>query len=187
MSKQEPSSKALFAAIKQGDRRAYKLLFERFYQLLLATAINLLGDVNAAKDVIQEVFFEIWKKRAQIEVHSTVEGFLKRSVINRSLNLIKKRKRFTDDSSLQFSEQKEANAIETLEAEDLKKVIDEALDSLPERCRLIFVMKRMEKMSVKEIAEKLEVSPKTVENQITKALKKLKNTIAPYIKKEMNS
>ena len=70
---------------------------------------------------------------------------------------------------------------EKLEAAELQSVIDQAVDQLPERCRLVFVLSRFEQMSHKEIANQLDISPKTVENQITKALKILRETLGPYL------
>lgn len=174
----------LMDGIKQGQQAAFRELFDRFYRLLLGVAINILGDFNLAKDVVQEVFINIWNKRDTLEIKSAVEPFLKRSVINRSLNQIKARKETVDETILYNTPAQEATDA-NLELDDLKKVIEEALVQLPERCRLIFILKRIEGLSHKEIAEQLEISPKTVENQMTKALKALKGAIKPYLAAEI--
>jgi len=180
MAAQQNSDNQLIEKIGQNDQTAFRKLFDKYYRLLLGVAINFLKDINAAKDIVQEVFFQIWKKRETLQISNSVEAYLKRAVINRALNHLKYQKRLTGDEGLEIEREKEASALEKLQADDLKEVLQKALDSLPERCRLVFVMRRMEGLSHKEIAEKLEISPKTIENQMTKALRVLKDAVQQY-------
>ncbi len=173
----------LLQRIKQGDNQAFKLLFNRHYKMMIGTAVNMMKDLDAAKDLVQEVFFQLWKKKDKLEIRTNVPAYLKRAVINRALNQIKANKRFTSDESLVHHTSALPSALDQLEAQKLEEIIQATLDQLPERCRLIFVMKRMEGLSLKEIAEKLDISPKTAENQITKALKVLKEATRSFIKK----
>ena len=174
----------LIDGIKQDNKTAFRLLFDRHYRAILATAVNLLKDISSAKDVTQEVFAQIWKKRATIHINSSVGNYLKRAVINRSLNLIKAQKLIAHEEQMTEIQSDEPSINDQLAAQDLEAALNKALDTLPERCRLIFVMRRLEGISLKEIAEKLEISPKTVENQITKALKVLKTAIQPMVKED---
>ncbi len=185
MSEENIRDKILIDKVKLGDRSAFRKLFDLYYQFLLSTAINLLKDINLAKDVVQEVFFEIWKKRESLNVHSTVAGYLKRAIINRSLNQIKSRKKVNPDHDFHDLESTQPSVTEELESKHLNKVLQDALNELPERCRLVFIMRRFEDLSHKEIAEKLDISTKTVENQMTKALKVLKTAIQPYVQKKI--
>ena len=178
-----PTDEQLISRIKQDDRAAFRLLFDRYYKALLGTAINVLKDVNAAKDATQDVFLQLWKKRASLEIKSSPAAYLKRSTINRALNQIKAKKHFVGEEHLEQQQNKETNVIQQLEAQDLKAAMQQALDTLPEGCRTIFVMRRLEGMRVKEIAAKLDISPKTVENQLTKALKVLKAAIQQFMEK----
>ena len=171
----------LIARIKQSDKAAFRLLFDRHYKILLATAINILKDVNTAKDVTQEVFLQLWKKRDTLNIQTNPPAYLKRAVINRAFNHIKARKRIVNEEFIADTPNKEPAAQAHLEAADLETAMKKAMDTLPEKCRLVFVMRRLEGLSLKEIAEKLDISPKTVENQITKALKVLKTAIQPFM------
>ena len=184
MSEQLPEDHSLIAGIKEGDRKAFRQLFDRYYKLLLGTAINILKDSSSAKDVTQEVFLQIWKKREALKIESSVRAYLKRAVINRSLNLIKAKKPTVDETVLNDISKDQSNAQQNLEAEDLENALQTALDQLPERCRLIFVMRRLEGIPLKEIAAQLDISPKTVENQITKALKVLKEAAKHYLEED---
>lgn len=185
MSAEPTQDKKLLARLREGDQSAFRILFDRYYQFLLAIAINLLKDVNLAKDVVQEVFFQIWKKREVLSIQVTLQAYLKRAVINRSINQIRARKSNLSDDHLESIQSKEPSPSDDLEAQHLDTVLKKAMDSLPERCRLIFVMRRLENMSHKDIAEKLDISTKTVENQITKALKILKIAIQPHVQKKI--
>lgn len=180
---EQHTDEQLLLLIKRDDNVAFRKLFDRFYQQLLGTSINMLKDVDLAKDVVQEVFLQIWKKRSELNINSSVGGYLKRAVINRSLNKIRAKKSFLDTQHLEEKPSKEPSAVDYLEEEDLHKAMKTALDTLPDRCRTIFVMKRLEGMSQKEIAGELGISPKTVENQITKALKVLKESVKPFLNK----
>jgi len=181
MGEELSNDKTILRAIKAGDKSIFKELFNQQYRELLLAAIGILKDENAAKDAVQEVFFQLWKNREKLEITSTLAGYLKRSVINRSLNQIKSRKPFIEDTVLSTNKHRGASPQELLEAQDLNAVVQKALSELPERCRVIFTLRRIEGYSLKEIAIKLDISPKTVENQITKALKILKNAVRPMM------
>lgn len=180
MGNQDTSDKELIAKISQDDKAAFRALFNRHYKELLGTAINILRDQDKGKDAVQEVFFQIWKNRAGMEIRSTVRAYLKRSVINRALNQVERGKRFTDDSTLVRKPSGQTDPLEDVSHTELKDALEVALQDLPERCRLVFVMKRLEGMSQKEIAQQLNISTKTVENQITKAVKALKEALLEF-------
>lgn len=175
------TNEELFQLIKQNDKQAFRILFNRHYKILLGTAINMLHEVPIAKDIVQDVFLKLWQKRMELTIHSNPAAYLKRAVINRALNQIKSKKSFVQVEELLEEKSQEATALQQLAAEDLKTALNQALDTLPEKCRLIYTMRRLEGMSLKEIASHLDISPKTVENQITKALKVLKEAARPFL------
>jgi len=145
----------LIEAIKNDDQKAYRALFDRYYKYLVVTAYAYVKEENTSRDLTQDVFFEIWKKR------NSLKNF--------------------EDSDETFDVPDRAKVQEELEASQLQKVINETIENLPHRCRVIFVMRRMEELSLKEIAAKLDISPKTVENQLTKAIKILRAAVEPYV------
>ena len=157
-------------------------MFDRYYPYVLVSVMKICGDRNLAKDVAQEVFFEVWKKREIIQVKGALKSYLRRAGVNRMLNQLKARRlQYEDPVDLPEPAQQNHSAQQHLEAEDLRKVIQTAIDGLPERCRLVFTLKRIEGLSQKEIAEKMEISTKTVENQMVRALKVLRAAAAPYV------
>ena len=176
----------MLVGMKKGEDRAFRALFDAYYKYLTVTSFKILGDFEKAKDLAQDVFADLWQKREQIEISSTVKGYLRRMVVNKTLNYIKtKRIDFTDPTELPESTTQYQNAQQKIEGDDLQQIINKAIDSLPGRCKIIFVLRRMEDMSHKEIGTKLDISPKTVENQMTKALKVLRLAVEPYMTQSM--
>lgn len=178
------SDKELIERIRQSDKVAFRTLFNQYYKELVGTAVNILKNEDKGKDAVQEVFLQVWKNRANLEIRSSLRSYLKRGVINRSLNQINYAKNFVAEDKLLEHSSSNISALDELALQDLETALQAALDQLPERCRLVFVMKRLEGMSHKEISETLGISPKTIENQITKAMKALKEGLQAFRKKK---
>lgn len=170
----------LVEAIKGDDQKAYRALFDRYYKYLLVTAYAYVKDENTIRDLTQDVFLEIWRKRNSLNINN-VKAYLRRSVINKALNYIKAQRMDFQESNDSFEVADNKNVQEELEASQLQVIINEAIEGLPDRCRVIFALRRFEELSLKEIAQKLDISPKTVENQLTKALKILRKAVEPYL------
>ncbi len=183
MSKNAEYSDEKWIKLLQTDsNKAIDLLFRAYYGELCRAVYRIVPNKNVAEDLTQEVFYELWKKKDNLIIKSTVKGYLKRSAINKSLNYVRDQKMKFDDADEGEIELKDSkhSPQQKLEAADLQKVIDKAIDSLPEKCRVIFVLSRFEALSYQEIANSLGISIKTVENQISKALKILRVKLAPY-------
>lgn len=162
--------------------KAMEIAFQHFYQPLCLVAIRVVKQEDQAEDIVQEVFCELWKKRDQIDFTSTVYGYMKRSVFNKSLNFIKKKNIFSDaqpEDNLTLDP--EASAGQKMEAAELEKAMEQAIDALPEKARIPFCLNRFEEMTYPEIAEKLGVSVKTVEYQMSKALQLLRKAAEPFL------
>lgn len=165
---------------KQAERGA-ELLFKKFYSHICYAVYRIIPDSAISEDIAQEVFMEVWRKRETIEIKSSVKAYLKRAGVNKALNHIRARKiRFDNDDELEMERISIADHSGDVELLDLQMIIDKAIDSLPERCRIVFSLSRFEELSYKEIAAKLDISVKTVENQIGKALKIMRSAVKGY-------
>lgn len=171
----------LLAAIKRGEQGALNKLFHQHYTLLLSDVYRLIKDEDTCKDIAQEVFVELWNKRETLDVHTSLRAYLRRAAVNRALNHIKTSKRTVLDDDAQHWAETGENTEDTMEihdrAETREQLLRQAIDALPEKCRLVFSLSRFDNMSHKEIAEKLGISVKTIENQITKAMKLLREAL----------
>lgn len=168
----------LVKLVQSGDQSAYRSLFGRYYKGLCYSAYKVYPDQHKAKDFAQEVFLDFWKRRETINISSSLKSYLERAVkykaidfiraqkLNFEEKLIMKNEKYTDQNATEFNE--------------LKDVIHNTVDTLPKKCKIIFSMSRFEQMSHAEIASELGISKKTIENQITKALKILRQSVLQY-------
>ena len=173
---------SILALLQQEDERAMEQIFDAYYKYLVKTAYHVLMDEHQAKDLVQDVLFNFWLKRDTIQIETGLKSYLRRSVVNRSIDQIRRKKRFgIPEEITDFSQaSEEASAQEVLETSDLNETILAAIGTLPERCKLIFSLSRFEDLSHREIAEKLDISTKTIENQMTKALKTIRRAVNQY-------
>ena len=177
----EKQDEKWIAALKIGDKTAYEKIFKAYYSYVYSVAYRLTRDANIAKDACQEVFLELWKNRNKLTIKRSLKSYLHRGVINRSLNIIKSRKHHSGQELTVITE-KTTNTTpqQILEHNELAQQLQKGIDSLPKRCRAVFVLSRHEGKSYKEIAGLLDISVKTVENQMIKALKALRSVVRVY-------
>ncbi len=172
----------LFKLMKDNDSKAFESLFRRHYNPLCRKIIRITEDEEAAEDVVQQLFIKIWESRSMMEVPDSVAAYLTVSARNRALNHLKsaQRKRINEERLQNIRSEEDNSSQHQLEAKELNKLIQEAIQSLPEKRREIFVLSRFEGMSYREIAEQLGISIKTVEAQMGKALQTLREFIKEY-------
>ncbi|MBX2896849.1 MAG: RNA polymerase sigma-70 factor [Cyclobacteriaceae bacterium] len=163
----------LWKEIRKDNRLALNTLFAKYYQHLCVFANTYLKNPQEAEETVLEVFFNIWKQRESVVIHSNVKAYLFISTKNASLATIRRRQPlFSNTEEILFS----TNLLDGNDPEnilitrELQLQIETAIDQLPPRCKQIFLMSRMESLSYREIAEILNVAEKTVENQIIKSL-----------------
>ena len=164
------------------DQEDFERLFKTYFTALMSFSRKILGDEDDAREVVHQVFINLWERRNSIDLSTSMKSYLFTAVNNRSLNMIRDRKKF---SSEEVPEQ--AGALDTMSAErgiflmELEEKIRAAINTLPERCRVIFELNRFDGLTYGEIAKQLDISVKTVENQMTKALKILREQLAKYL------
>jgi len=170
----------LFERIKRDDLKAYEAIFRQYYQQLYRFAYNYLRDQVPSEEMAQEVFLYIWEKRSQIEIKTTLKTYLYSAIKNKCLNYIKyevPRKNELEESHLAMMMVNQPEREE--DSERMRRHIDAAVNELPTKCRQIFILSRNAGLTYEEIAEELELSVKTVENQMSIALKKLRESLKP--------
>ena len=165
------------------NRTDFETLFNAHYSRLCSYAYNFLKEEEGSEEVVQEVFFKLWIHRHDIRIESSMESYLFRAVRNSSLNLIKHiniREKYKEHNrqEIEYSERLENDP---MNASELELKIRSSIDLLPEQRRKIFILSRYEQLKYKEIADKLGISVKTVENQMGKALQFLRKELADYL------
>jgi RNA polymerase sigma-70 factor (ECF subfamily) len=177
--KSESEDTNLLLNIKQGDSHSFELLFRRLYPKLCAYAQKFLHDTNDSKEVVQELFLNIWKNRDRIDESQSLTSYLFISTKNRCLNLLETKKNRSKHAELLWylyvqESTENNNAFQQLVVNDLEKNLNIAVDHLPKECKRIFELSRYEGLKYQEIAQQLNISIKTVETQMSRALTKLR-------------
>lgn len=182
------SDEVLISMLKDGDLSAVAELYDRYWKILLAKAFDRLKSRQDAEEIVQELFIKIWRRRERIELQFSFKTYIFAALRYEILHHIAKQQYRKDDISIDNAGYLELWAQEeefhSLEMKELQQQINLIVDSLPEKCRIIFQMSRNEGMSAKKIAEELSLSPRTVETQIGKAIKVLKKYFGgsdPYV------
>jgi RNA polymerase sigma-70 factor (ECF subfamily) len=162
---------------------AFEEVFKSQFKALHAYACTILRDEVVAEDIVQQVFFKLWEKKDQLVINQSIAAYLYRAVYNDCLNHIKhqKVKQAHQAHTLHTSREGVDPVAGNIRGRELEQKIAEALNQLPEQCRTIFQLSRFEELKYREIAERLNLSVKTVENQMGKALKIMRIQLAEFL------
>lgn len=182
-SKMQVSDSEIITAIQQGDERTFEKIFHEYYEKLCYYAYSFLKDMDEAEEMVQGIFHYYWEKRESLEITTSLKSYLYKMVYNRCLNVKKHEKvkaEYQNHKVVEFR-QNPSYAYDMAEKQELEKQIDKAIATLPEQCRIIFKMSRFDELKYNEIATQLGISPKTVENQMGKALKILRQQLVDYL------
>jgi RNA polymerase sigma-70 factor (ECF subfamily) len=169
----------LLAGLKTGDEAVFRQLFDKFYRPLVVFANRLLSDPDLSRSVVQDVFVMMYDKRSEINIHTSLQSHLFQTVRNRCLNVLKHNKMKREHHQRIFDSGSETEQpAETLEYAELERCLDTVINALPDQCRKIFKLSRYEGVTNQEIADQLDLSKRTVETQISKALKRIREELA---------
>lgn len=167
----------LLSALAQSREEALEVIYQKYWDRLFLSAYNVLKDKEACEDIIQEIFIQLWQRRESLNVTVSLQAYLFTATRYQVFHAIRKsnvRQELFDDLEKRFL----ADAPDIpLYLKDIQERVNVAVENLPEKCKKIYKLSREEHLSYKEIAERLQISPKTVENQITIALKRLRDSL----------
>lgn len=168
--------------IRKGDIASFEALFHHYYNGLCGYAESLLGLKEVAEEVVQDVFYNIWKNRETLRIRYSLQSYMYRSAYNNSMMYLRKMRRehFMEDLSRPEPRVDAPDPSQVLQLDEVSNLISQTLDGLSERTREIFRLNRQEGLKYREIAQKLSISEKTVEANMGKALKALRNSMERY-------
>lgn len=159
--------------IKEGDRLAFRHLFETWFTPLCRFMHLYISEKTVVEELALDLFMHIWENRQTLQIQVSLKSYLFQAARNRCLNELRKQKNTVslDEISGEIIDA----GVYSLEETELHNLIQEAVLALPDKCREVFELSRNESLSNREIADRMNISVKTVEAQITKALKRIKN------------
>jgi RNA polymerase sigma-70 factor (ECF subfamily) len=171
------SDPELITAIRDGNAEVFRQVFDAWYEDLCQYAFTIVKDFDQAEDVVQSVLMKLWERREDLGIHTSVRSYLFRSVYNQCLNQLEHKVIMRKyDDTVQNIPRREEQMPDVFPAE-LEDNIRRAVDNLPQQCRTIFIMSRYEELKHSEIAAKLGISENTIQNQVCKALKILRDEL----------
>ncbi|MDR2885284.1 MAG: RNA polymerase sigma-70 factor [Rikenellaceae bacterium] len=171
----EQSDIFLWELVRNDDQAAFRRLFDTYYAPLCRYVNMIIRDTAAGEEIVLDIFHSIWENRHRIELRSALRPYLFRSARNRSLNHLRDTRRSV---SLESVTPLRCEDHDQIDADQLEEFIQQAILSLPDKCREVFLLSREENLPNQQIAQRLGISVKTVEAQITKALKVIRGHIA---------
>ena len=177
------TEKDLIVRLKDGDQTAFELLFHFYYPGLVVYTSQFTADRNDAEEIVQDFFVRFWQKHQQIIPTDSFKNYFFLSVKNSSLNYLKHKKieaKYLRELS-DLSNQHLVYDPDLYLSTELQEKIKKSINLLPERCREIFMMSRIQGMKNDEIAKELELSKRTIETQISNALKVLRVELKDYM------
>ena len=170
----------LMERLREGDDLALKLIYDRYWNQLYTSAYNMLHDQPACEDIIQDLFIKLWNKREQIEIKASLKSYLFASVryeVYRQVRHGSVREEIFENIQDRLQTPAEYGNIEHRE---LLSYVNSIVNNLSEKCKIVYKLSREEQLTHKEIASKLSISPKTVENHLNKALRQLRISLGLY-------
>lgn len=166
------------------DWKSYEVVYKTYFKGLVSYAYTLLNNDVHAEEMVQNVFLKLWEKKETIDIHTSLQAYLYKSVYFESLNFIKHqnvKKKHEPQIAYAMNQHHAPGGTEKLQHKNLEEKFRSALNDLPEQCRTVFQLSRFEDLKYREIAAKLGISEKTVENHMGKALKVLRLKLVDFI------
>lgn len=161
------------------SKKRFEIIFKDLFKPLCGFAMKYIGDLDESKNVVHEAFIAVWQKFETLPQDTNFKSYLYTAVRNRSLNYLRDRKQHVTLEGVQ--EGGIEGGDRDMEVKELEREIELAINTLPEKCRMVFEMSRFEGLKYTEIAVKMNISVKTVEAQMSKALSVMKKQLANFL------
>jgi len=172
----------LFEKTRAGDEKAFEALFRQYYPQLCLYATRVLNNPSAAEEIVQELFVRLWEKKEETQIDTSVKNYLFRAVKNHCLNYIKHNQIKNEYSQKILAQARAEDVYEDIETQTkLFQKIEESIAELPQKRQEIFRLSRQEGLKYREIAEKMNISVKTVETQMGLAIKTLREKLRDFL------
>ena len=182
----ERSTNIAVEELKNGNKNTFERIFKTYYRALCFYAEGMIGEKEAAEDIVSDFFLKLWDNRAIIYITTSLQAYLYKGVHNNCLKYLEHLKvlrqyrehaQYMIDNQDLFQSQTDNNPLTLLTSNETVAEIEKAIDALPAQCKEVFTLARLEGLSYQEIAEKLDISINTVRTQITRAITKLRESL----------
>jgi RNA polymerase sigma-70 factor (ECF subfamily) len=170
----------LWSKVKTGDKEAFQLLFEKYYSVLCLLSKRYTHDLNKSREIIQSLFIYLWERRNELSIAVSLKSYLFQAVKFNSIRYLKNDRKIGIRMDTFPEADQDKEFFDHIEYAELQGKILETIDSLPEQCQKVFKMSRFEQLKYTDIAQRLDISVKTVESHISKAIRILQDNLNNY-------
>jgi RNA polymerase sigma-70 factor (family 1) len=179
----DPSDHCLVWSIQQNDKTEFEYLYKKYWKVLTRFAYGYIHNYETAKEIVQELFVQLYYKGLRLKVPASLDAYLHRALRNRIINYM--RNEGVYQKHLQRAGRIERfgvnEAVEMLDLNDIKKKIRSSLSRMPENCRLVFLLNKEQRLTIKQIAARLQKSENTVEKQLSRSVHFLRSSLKNYL------
>ena len=169
--------------LKSGNHDAFTAIYRRYWEKLFAIAAHKIKDLSEAEDIVQQLFITIWTRRETLDISSSLNSYLAVAVKYRILKSLDKNYRnryFSDETADEVLEIADDSTQQWLEFQEVRKRLHYLVESLPEKCKLVYKLSREQGLSQRQIADELNISENTVESHMGRALKTIKGGLSNF-------
>jgi len=170
--------------IKNGHKSTFEAVFKTHYKMLCKFAIQYVKNTDTAEEIVQSVFYNIWKNKENFTISQSIKAYLFTATRNNCLQYLNHKnieRKYVSATLQGIPNQFSETPLNTINANEINAIIEQTLNNLPENCSKIFKLNRFENLKYNEIADILNISVKTVEANITKALKAFRINLSQYL------
>ncbi len=170
--------------LRIGNKEVFEIVYKQHFEALYRYAYTILQEVETAEEIVQTIFVKIWEKKLDLQITTSLKSYLYRSVYNACMNWIKHKKvkaQYNNHTTHMMKSTSTLTPSQILQHKGLQEALFKAIDELPEQCRTVFQLCRFQNLKYREVAVELNISEKTVENHMGKALKLLRKALTEYL------
>lgn len=174
----------LLSLLKSGESKSFDIIYDRFADHLFDFICSRIRNKAVSEEILQEIFISLWRKRETLEITRTLEAYLFGSAKHKILTYIRSERvhrKYAEDFVLFAAQHYDNSNEEMMDVKDLQHCIDLKISQLPEKCRLAFRLSRVDHQPIQQIAERMNISKRTVENYLSQALKHLRTSMSEYL------
>ena len=175
------SDAQLLALLKDGEHEAFTELYNRYWKRLFAVAANQLDHPAEAEELVQDLFLDLWNRRQDLMITSSLSSYLSVSVNYKVINRMARRHRERIYLNGLATDAMDHSVEERLSFAELKERLEHVLSELPEKCKLVFTLSRTEGLTRRQISRELGIAEKTVESHLTRALRQLRSSLSSLL------
>lgn len=178
----EKENQLLIDGLRSGDKKVFKTIFDNWYQPIVRFCMQRTGNQEDAEEIAQDIFVKLWTKRDQMQINTSLSGYLYRSALNQIINNAQHQKvKLSHQEHVMAKHDETPYQTDHFTEKEISTIVSNTVAQMPEKRRMVYQMSRKQGLKYAEIAQKMDISVKTVEAHLSAALSQLRITLKDFI------